>query len=40
MDIIFKGNKYPTEAPIEDRVVAKNYKNIVIEDEVLEGDVE
>lgn len=40
MDIIFKGNKYPTDASITDRVVAKNYKNIVIEDEVLKGDVE
>ena len=40
MDIIFKGNKYPTDAPITDRVVATNYKNIVIEDEVLKGDVE
>ena len=40
MDIIFKGNKYPTDAPITDRVHATNYKNIVIEDEVLNGDAE
>lgn len=40
MDIIFKGNKYPTDASITDRVVATNYKNIVVEDEVLKGDVE
>ena len=40
LDIIFKGNTYPTDAHIEDRVVAKNYKNIVIEDEVLAGDAE
>ncbi len=41
MDITLKGNKYPVEgANAYEIVKAKNYKNIIVEDEVLMGDAE
>lgn len=41
MDITLKGNKYPVEGAGASRIVkAKNFKNITVEDEVLEGDID
>ncbi len=41
MDITLKGNKYPVENAGADRIVkAKNYRNIIVEDEVMHGDIE
>ncbi len=38
LDITFKGNTYPNDAPIADRVVGEKYKNIVIEDESISSE--
>ncbi len=41
MDITLKGNKYPVPNASASRIVrAKNYKNITVENDVLNGDIE